>query len=210
MNTKPRTGSAATWKRRSDTRQTQSSKRWVSPCWYWPQATFFGDAIGDFAFKRTLRRGLLVSATAVVPGAILMLVALSVPLGKQGTFLVLLSAAAILIPFAAPNVTSSIHDITLPEVRSTALAMWSFVESTGAALAPLARGDDRRAFFPQERDLAHLRLHLGALRGRLLHSRTLCPARHPGEARSAQRKSPAGAEAVRGSRWSGGRVTSGP
>jgi MFS family permease len=101
---------------------------------------FVGGAVGDFAFKRSLRGRLLVSAAAVVLGAILMLVALNIPLEEQGTFLVVLSAAAVFIPFAAPNVTSSIHDITVPEIRGTALAMQNFVESAGAALAPWIAG----------------------------------------------------------------------
>jgi MFS family permease len=33
-----------------------------------------------------------------------------------------------------------VYDITLPEVRSTAMAVQSFVESAGAALAPLLAG----------------------------------------------------------------------
>jgi len=37
-------------------------------------------------------------------------------------------------------VIATVHDITPPEVRSTALAMQSFIESAGAALAPLLVG----------------------------------------------------------------------
>jgi MFS family permease len=44
------------------------------------------------------------------------------------------------MPFASPNVISTVYDITLPEVRSTALAIQYFIENAGAALAPLLAG----------------------------------------------------------------------
>jgi hypothetical protein len=49
----------------------------------------------------------------------------------------MLAFTAMFIPFASPNVTSIVNDITLPEMRSTALAIQYFIESSGAALAPL-------------------------------------------------------------------------
>jgi fucose permease len=55
-------------------------------------------------------------------------------------FLVMLCLTAFFIPFAAPNVVSTIYDITLPEVRSTALSVQYFIESAGAATAPLLAG----------------------------------------------------------------------
>jgi MFS family permease len=47
---------------------------------------------------------------------------------------------SIFIPFSSPNVISTVYDITLPEVRSTALAIQYFIENGGAALAPLLAG----------------------------------------------------------------------
>jgi fucose permease len=41
---------------------------------------------------------------------------------------------------AAPNVISTVHDVTLPEVRSTALSIQYLIESSGAALAPTLAG----------------------------------------------------------------------
>jgi MFS family permease len=49
-------------------------------------------------------------------------------------------ATALFIPFASPNVTSTVYDVTLPEVRSTALSVQYFLESSGAALAPTLAG----------------------------------------------------------------------
>jgi MFS family permease len=101
---------------------------------------FVGGAAGDFFFRRTPRGRLIVCTTAVLLGAILLLFTLNIPIENQGLFLVMLSLTALFIPFAAPNVVSSVYDITLPEVRSTAMAVQYFIESAGAALAPLIAG----------------------------------------------------------------------
>ena len=99
-----------------------------------------GGALGDFFFKKYLRGRVLVSATGVIIGAILMNLTINVPLEQQGRFMSMLVATALFIPFASPNVVSTVYDITLPEVRSTALAIESFIEEGGAAIAPLIAG----------------------------------------------------------------------
>jgi len=101
---------------------------------------FIGGALGDYLFKRTPRGRLIVSTVAVLIGAILMPLALSVPVENQGLFLVMLCLTAVFIPFSAANVISTVYDISLPEVRSTAIAVESFIESTGPALAPWLAG----------------------------------------------------------------------
>ena len=62
------------------------------------------------------------------------------PSSENVLFLVMLCLTALLIPFSAPNVISTVYDITLPEVRSTALAVQYFIENAGAAFAPLIAG----------------------------------------------------------------------
>jgi MFS family permease len=99
-----------------------------------------GGALGDFFFKKYLRGRVLVSATGVIIGAILMNLTINVPLEQQGLFMGMLVVTALFIPFASPNVVSTVYDITLPEVRSTALATESFIEEGGAAIAPLIAG----------------------------------------------------------------------
>jgi MFS family permease len=101
---------------------------------------FAGGVVGDVFFKRTPRGRLIVATVAVLLGAILLIPTLLVPTENQTLFLIMLSLTALFIPFAAPNVTSTVCDVTLPEVRSTALAIQYFVESGGAALAPLLAG----------------------------------------------------------------------
>jgi MFS family permease len=101
---------------------------------------FVGGALGDLMFKRTPRGRVLVSMAAVLLGAIFFTLTMNVPVENQGLFLVLLLCTALFIPFASPNIISTVYDITLPEVRSTALAIQYFIESSGAALAPLLAG----------------------------------------------------------------------
>jgi len=95
-----------------------------------------GGALGDYFFKRTPRGRALVAMVGVLTGAVLLTLTLSVPNENQVLFMVLLGATALFIPFAAANVISTVYDITLPEVRSSALSFQSLIESSGAALAP--------------------------------------------------------------------------
>ena len=101
---------------------------------------FVGGAAGDALFKRTPRGRLIVSGSAVLLGAILLVITLSIPAEQRLLFAIMLSINALFIPFAAPNVISTVFDITLPEVRSTAMSIQLFIESAGAALAPLMAG----------------------------------------------------------------------
>jgi len=99
-----------------------------------------GGAAGDWLFKRTPRGRAIVAATAVLVGAVLLLVTLSVPIANQGLFLLMLALTALFIPVAGPNVVCTVYDVTLPEVRSTAMSIQYFIESAGAALAPSIAG----------------------------------------------------------------------
>jgi MFS transporter, Spinster family, sphingosine-1-phosphate transporter len=101
---------------------------------------FVGGALGDFFFKRTPRGRVLVSMVAVLTGAVMLTLTMNVPLENQGLFSVMLMLTALFIPFASANVVSTVYDITLPEVRSTALSVQYFIENGGAALAPLLAG----------------------------------------------------------------------
>lgn len=101
---------------------------------------FVGGWLGDNLFKRTPRGRMIVALVGVVSGAIMLFLALNVPVESQGFFLVMMLITALFIPFASPNVIASVYDIALPEVRSTALAVQYFIENSGAALAPLLAG----------------------------------------------------------------------
>jgi MFS transporter, Spinster family, sphingosine-1-phosphate transporter len=101
---------------------------------------FFGGAVGDYFFKRTPRGRMLVSMVAVLIGAVFLTLTMNVPLDQPNLFTGLLMATALFIPFASANVVSTVYDITLPEVRSTALSVQYFIENGGAALAPWIAG----------------------------------------------------------------------
>lgn len=99
-----------------------------------------GGTLGDWAFQRTVRGRVLVAMFGVFAGAVMLMITLSVPIENQTLFFVTLLLTAVFIPFAASNVVATVYDITLPEVRSTALAVQYFIEGSGAALAPLLAG----------------------------------------------------------------------
>ncbi len=101
---------------------------------------FTGGWLGDRLFRRTLRGRLTVSAIGVFMGAALLFLAINVPNEQVILFGVLLAATALFTLFSGPNIAATLHDITLPEVRSTALAIQYFIESLGAAFAPLIVG----------------------------------------------------------------------
>jgi len=99
-----------------------------------------GGALGDYFFQKTSRGRIYVASAGVLLGALLFWITLSIPLEQKVAFTVMLAFTAIAIPIASPNVVSIVYDVTLPEVRSTALAIENFIESTGAALSPLIIG----------------------------------------------------------------------
>jgi MFS family permease len=99
-----------------------------------------GGSLGDFFFKRNKRGRLIVSMIGVLLGAIFLYLTLNVPDENVVLFTVLLGFTALFMPWASPNVISTVYDITLPEVRSTAVSIQYFIESSGAAAAPFIVG----------------------------------------------------------------------
>ena len=101
---------------------------------------FIGGALGDWAFKRTLKGRVIVSSVGVIMGAIFLFFAINTPIESRNTFFVLMILTALFMPFSSPNVISTVYDVTMPEVRSTAQAVEYFIENAGAAFAPLLAG----------------------------------------------------------------------
>jgi MFS family permease len=99
-----------------------------------------GGSLGDYFFKRDRRGRLFVSMIGVFLGAFFLWFTLNVPNENVLLFTILLGCTAIFMPFASPNVISTVYDVTLPEVRSTAVSVQYFIESIGAATAPLIIG----------------------------------------------------------------------
>jgi MFS family permease len=101
---------------------------------------YIGGALGDYFFKKTPSGRLIVCTIGVLVGAFFLYMAMNVPIAEKTTFMMYLILTALFMPFAAPNVIATVYDVSLPEVRSTALAVENFIESAGAALAPLIAG----------------------------------------------------------------------
>lgn len=99
-----------------------------------------GGALGDYLFKRNMRGRLIVSAFGVITGALLLWFSLSIPENNTLLFTISMAITAIFIPFAAPNVLSTVYDVTLPEVRSTANSVQNLIEQGGSAVAPALAG----------------------------------------------------------------------
>ena len=103
--------------------------------------TVVAGAVGDALFAHTRRGRLLVCLSGVVMAAVLLAVTLT--LSTQSSPLVfgaLLATTAFFTLFSGPNIAATLYDITLPEVRTTALAVQYFIENIGAASAPLLVG----------------------------------------------------------------------
>ena len=101
---------------------------------------FVGGALGDWAFRRTPKGRILVASLGVLMGAVFLFLAIQTPVEDRGQFLVFMLLTALFMPLSSPNVISTVYDITVPEVRSTAQSVEYFIESSGAALAPLIAG----------------------------------------------------------------------
>ena len=101
---------------------------------------FVGGALGDRLFRVNPRGRLIVSTIGVLMGTLFLYLALTTPNESISLFAVLLGATAFFTLFSGPNVAATLYDITLPEVRSSALALQYFLESFGAAFAPLIVG----------------------------------------------------------------------
>jgi MFS transporter, Spinster family, sphingosine-1-phosphate transporter len=101
---------------------------------------FLGGVLGDALFRRTPRGRLIICLTGVLMGTILLWATMAVPVQDKTLFFFLLAATALVLPFSSPNIASTVYDITPPEVRSTALAIESFIENIGSASAPALAG----------------------------------------------------------------------
>jgi len=101
---------------------------------------FVGGSLGDWLFKRTHKGRIIVSSLGVIMGAIFLSLALNAPIEARTAFFIFMAIAALFMPFSSPNVISTVYDVTVPEVRSTAQSVEYFIENAGAASAPLIAG----------------------------------------------------------------------
>ena len=101
---------------------------------------FIGGALGDWAFKRNSKGRIFVSASGILLGAIFLYLAMNTPIEDRDTFFIFMALTALFMPFASPNVISTVYDVIVPEVRATAQSVEYFIENSGAAFAPILAG----------------------------------------------------------------------
>jgi MFS transporter, Spinster family, sphingosine-1-phosphate transporter len=99
-----------------------------------------GGWLGDKLFKKSKRGRLIASEIGVICGMVGLFAAMNTRIDQTGLFAVLLCITAFFMPFAGPNITSTMYDVTEPEVRSSADAINSLIGCAGAASAPLVAG----------------------------------------------------------------------
>lgn len=99
-----------------------------------------GGILGDHFVKKNPRARMIVSAVGVIVALVFLIFAINIPTSEKILFGVLLACACIFMPLASANVITTIYDMTLPEVRSTANAVQQFFEQVGSSLAPLIAG----------------------------------------------------------------------
>jgi MFS family permease len=83
---------------------------------------------------------LIASEIGVVLGMIGLFLALNTPNDQVLLFGILMCFTAFFMPFASPNIISTMYDVTLPEVRSSAQSVESLIETGGAWAAPILAG----------------------------------------------------------------------
>ncbi len=135
-----------------------------------------GGALGDYFFKRTPRGRALVAMVGILTGALLLTITLNIPNENVGLFMVMLALTALFIPFSAPNMISTVYDITLPEVRSSALSIQYLIEFLRSRSGARNRRTDRRPDLAQKRFLVDLHIDLDPLRDLFRAGSLACPA----------------------------------
>jgi len=100
-----------------------------------------GGVIGDRATRKRTNGRLLVGAFAVLLSIPTIYLALSVPKGFTFVFIILMGAACALMYFYYSTVYSTIHDVTEPGLRGTAMAVYFFAMYVlGASFGPFGTG----------------------------------------------------------------------
>lgn len=95
--------------------------------------------LGDKMFIKDKRGRLKVGFLTFV-GSIFLVAAILTPVKYFTHFIILVSVGCFFSSFATPNVAAAISDVSIPEARSTALSIQSFIETLGSALSPTIAG----------------------------------------------------------------------
>lgn len=99
-----------------------------------------GGWLGDKFFKKHKGGRLMAGEIGIVLGMIGLFLAIQTPASQTILFAIMMCLAAFFMPFASPNVISTMYDVTLPEVRSSAQSIESLIETAGSCSAPILAG----------------------------------------------------------------------
>ena len=99
-----------------------------------------GGSLGDWLFQKTPRGRLLIALIGIVGQLFAFNMLLNSPADNFNYFIMWEVIAGLFWSFEWPNVTSTVQDVTEPEVRSTAHSIIGVAETVGSALAPLVVG----------------------------------------------------------------------
>jgi MFS family permease len=101
---------------------------------------FLGGYLGDLAYKKDIRGRLYLAMGSVFLGAVFLSISLNIPVDQITIFRISLAFTSFFIPLASPNIATTVYDVVLPEVRSTATSIQYFLGNLGSAFAPLLAG----------------------------------------------------------------------
>jgi len=101
---------------------------------------FSGGFFGDKLFSRNKRGRMIVSSAGTICGGATLVAAFLLPLSTRSPFIILLFISGLFLSSVSPNLVASVHDVTLPEVRSSAQAFRQVFIDISAAAAPFVAG----------------------------------------------------------------------
>jgi MFS family permease len=101
---------------------------------------FLGGFFGDKLFSKNKKGRMIVSSAGTICGGATLVAAFLLPLSTRSPFLILLFISGLFLSSVSPNLVASVHDVTLPEVRSSAQAFRQVFIDISAAAAPFVAG----------------------------------------------------------------------
>lgn len=99
-----------------------------------------GGNLGDKLFLLNPRGRMILAGLGTFLGGMTLVISFLIPFADPLLFLTLLALTGFFLAFVSPNLMATVHDITLPEVRSSAQALRQLFMDSGAAAAPFLAG----------------------------------------------------------------------
>lgn len=97
-----------------------------------------GGIIGDFISRKRKSGRILVSVIGIVLALILFTIALQISPSRHLVFIIMLCSTGTFTAMAYPNMVVMAFEITLPEIRSSVIALLILLQMAGSLVGPLA------------------------------------------------------------------------